>query len=201
MGYTVVLDAGHGGLIDGVYQTAGKRSPKWGKGVLYEGVSNRDFVKRIIEKLEARKIPYYYITPEQSDVSLGERCRRVQAIYKECKEIWLLSIHSNAGGGTGIEAFTTKGTTKSDVLADMLLDAIADGLPEVKMRYRDADATRHKNKEADFYILRNVTPPAVLAEFMFMDNQSDYDKLFDEEFRDKIATLTADSIEEIYNAR
>ena len=25
--YTWLLDAGHGGIIDGVYQTAGKRSP------------------------------------------------------------------------------------------------------------------------------------------------------------------------------
>ena len=36
--YTWLLDPGHGGIIDGVYQTAGKRSPKFPDGsVLYEG--------------------------------------------------------------------------------------------------------------------------------------------------------------------
>ena len=35
---TIILDAGHGGMINGKYQTKGKRSPVWEDGsVLYEG--------------------------------------------------------------------------------------------------------------------------------------------------------------------
>ena len=38
----ILLDAGHGGIIDGKYQTSGKRSPKWKDGTQYfEGVGNR----------------------------------------------------------------------------------------------------------------------------------------------------------------
>ena len=38
----ILLDAGHGGIIDGEYQTSGKRSPKWGDGSQYfEGKGNR----------------------------------------------------------------------------------------------------------------------------------------------------------------
>ncbi|MBK8888090.1 MAG: hypothetical protein IPN46_16750 [Saprospiraceae bacterium] len=50
MGRTVILDNGHGGVINGKYQTTGKRSPNWDKGVLFEGMFNRWVVNRIIEK-------------------------------------------------------------------------------------------------------------------------------------------------------
>ena len=50
--YTWILDNGHGGVIDGVYQTKGKRSPKFENGdVLYEGVFNRRVVKKLSELL------------------------------------------------------------------------------------------------------------------------------------------------------
>ena len=49
--YIWLLDPGHGGLIDGVYQTRGKRSPPFADGsILYEGVFNRDVVSRILAK-------------------------------------------------------------------------------------------------------------------------------------------------------
>ena len=39
--YLWLFDNGHGGIIDGVYQTAGKRSPKWEDGTqLFEGEFN-----------------------------------------------------------------------------------------------------------------------------------------------------------------
>ena len=39
--YLYIFDPGHGGLVDGKYQTAGKRSPKFADGkVLFEGVNN-----------------------------------------------------------------------------------------------------------------------------------------------------------------
>ena len=40
--YIWILDNGHGGIINGVYQTAGKRSPIWADGTqLFEGEFNR----------------------------------------------------------------------------------------------------------------------------------------------------------------
>lgn len=40
---TIIIDEGHGGLIQGIYQTEGKRSPNFKElgGVLYEGIFNR----------------------------------------------------------------------------------------------------------------------------------------------------------------
>ena len=67
---TILLDNGHGGIINGKYQTAGKRSPVWSnKEQLFEGEFNRAIVNGIIEKLTALNIPYVNIAPEYRDVS------------------------------------------------------------------------------------------------------------------------------------
>ena len=48
--YIWLFDNGHGGIIDGVYQTAGKRSPYWPDGeILYEGEFNRGIVNRLMK--------------------------------------------------------------------------------------------------------------------------------------------------------
>ena len=65
----VLLDNGHGGLINGVYQTPGKRSPTWSDGsVLYEGEFNRAIVHGIIKELIKLNIPYVNICPEDEDI-------------------------------------------------------------------------------------------------------------------------------------
>lgn len=66
----VLLDNGHGGLINGKYQTPGKRKD-WGNGsIIYEGEFNRAIVNGIIEQLTTLKIPYVNIAPEYWDVRL-----------------------------------------------------------------------------------------------------------------------------------
>jgi N-acetylmuramoyl-L-alanine amidase len=92
----IILDNGHG------KETPGKRSPKWEDGSqLFEYEFNRDIVRRIASKLEQHNIPYYILVPELEDISLSERCKRANNIYKDNKDCMLLSIHANAGGGTG----------------------------------------------------------------------------------------------------
>ena len=95
----VILDNGHG------EETAGKRSPVWGDGSqLFEWEFNRDIVRRIAAKLDDLAIGYEILTPETNDVSLAERCRRANEIYRNYNEkAFLVSVHANAGGGTGWE--------------------------------------------------------------------------------------------------
>lgn len=195
MNRTVILDAGHGGVINGVYQTAGKRSPDWELGVLYEGVFNRWIVNEIAKNLEYEKIPYYILVPESEDISLQERVNRVQKIYQTNKNVWLLSIHANAGGGTGIEAYTTVGKTKSDEFADVILKNVEKDLSEMKMRFDTTDGDL--DKESNFYILKNVSCPAVLYEAGFMDNINDYKLLWDRCFHQRLADSLTKSIKKV----
>ena len=67
---TVILGAGHGGIISGAYQTRGKRSPVWGGGAqLFEGEFNMAVKARIKEKLFFEGIKYVDINPEEIDIS------------------------------------------------------------------------------------------------------------------------------------
>ena len=114
-----IFDNGHAGMIAGVYLTAGKRSPDLGKGILYEGAFNRWVVNRLIEKCDRYKIPYYHACPELSDIPLEKRVQRANEFYLENKNTYLLSIHANAGGGKGVEGFTSPGQTSSDKVCEV----------------------------------------------------------------------------------
>ena len=196
MSKTVILDAAHGGVINGDYQTAGKRSPKWAKGVLYEGMFNRWVVNRVIEKLDRLNIPYYHLSPEYTDVSLETRVTRANKIYSTDNSTWILSIHANAGGGKGVEGFTTKGNTKSDELGEIILTNLQEDLVGQRMRFDESDGD--KDKESNFYILRKPIAPAFLLEAGFMDNEKDYNNLWDEEYLSTLVDSLVKSIKHIY---
>ena len=164
----VILDNGHGGIINGVYQTAGKRSPKWSDGTqIFEGDINRKIVRLLSNYLNEANIENKILVPELEDISLKERVKRVNNIYKTRKDAILISVHLNAGGGTGAEFFTSKGETKSDKIAQSIIDGWRFVLPNQVIRTdkRDGD----EDKEINFYILAKTYCPAVLVECAFMD--------------------------------
>jgi N-acetylmuramoyl-L-alanine amidase len=197
MSKTVILDNGHGGVINNVYQTAGKRSPKWSKGVLFEGMFNRWVVNRIIEQLDRKQIPYYHICPEITDTTLETRKNRANKVYTANKNTYILSIHANAGGGKGIEGYTTKGITKSDNIGEVFLTNLETDLVGQKMRFDYSDGD--KDKESNFYILRKPLAPAFLLECGFMDHETDYNNLWDEGYLTTLVNSLVKSVEKIYN--
>lgn len=172
---TIVLDNGHG------KETAGKRSPEWDKGILFEYEFNRDITRRIKEILDATGINCVMLVPELNDVSLSERVSRANKIDNSV----LISIHANAGGGEGYELFTSKGKTKSDEYASIILDEVKKSFPEWRMR---------GIKEENFYILKNTRQPAILCELGFFDNEKDYERLNDNEFRNRLAIAHANAL-------
>lgn len=185
-----LLDNGHG------VNCAGKRSPIWGDGSqLFEWEFNRDIVRRIAAKLDDLAIRYEILTPETNDVSLQERCRRAneyQHMYNNCV---LFSIHGNAGGGTGWECYTSRGTTKVDEIATLLYQEAEKEFTGWKIRkdYTDGDA----DKEANFYILRHTICPAVLTENFFMDNEKDCKFMLSEDGCERIAKIHINVIKKL----
>ena len=162
----ILLENGHGGIINGVYQTAGKRSPKWKDGTqLFEGEFNRKVVEGLEELCIKHGVNHHVLVPELQDVPLSERVKRVNKIHK-AEPCLLISVHANAGGGTGFEVFTSVGKTKSDGYAQTMIDVLEDELP-LKLRKDTSDGD--EDKEAHFYILKNTNCPAMLIECAFMD--------------------------------
>jgi N-acetylmuramoyl-L-alanine amidase len=162
-----ILDAGHGGMVNGQYVTPGKRSPIWSDGrQLFEGVFNRMVVRRLAQLCQNEGIQCTILVPEEEDISLGERVRRANAIASITPSIFV-SIHANAGGGTGWEVFTTPGLTKSDAVATQFFVAARETLPTFKMRADFSD--NDPDQESNFYVIRYTSCPAILTENLFMD--------------------------------
>lgn len=166
----VLLDNGHGALVNNEYQTPGKRKDWGDDGIIYEGEFNRAIVNGIIEELTYYKIPYVNIAPEYWDVRLETRVKRANK-YPASK-CFYLSVHSNAGGGTGSEFFTSPGNTKSDKIATIFGEAYKEAFPNRKLRtdFSDGDL----DKERRFYVLTKTKMPAVLTENFFMDNLEEF---------------------------
>ena len=141
------------------------------------------FVKRLKYELEHFGYNVIELVPEDNDVSLSERCQRVNDLCK-LHDCILLSIHNNAAGNgkkwynaTGWEAYTSPGNTRSDRLAELMYqEAELKGL-KVRKDMSDMDA----DKEASFTILTNTKCPAALTENMFMDSKKDLEFLSSEE--------------------
>lgn len=188
----VLLDNGHG------KNTAGKRSPKWEDGTqLFEYEFNRDIVERIAKKLGDEEIEYKILVPEITDISLSERCRRANHIYDKLDgKCFLISIHANAGGGTGWECWTSKGQTASDEMAEMFfLEATKEFVPGWKMRSEISDGDH--DKESQFYILKHTKCPAILTENFFMDTEKDCRLIMNDYGRDRIACAHFNAIKKI----
>ena len=169
----VLLDNGHGGLINGEYTTPGKRKDWGADGIIYEGEFNRAIVGGIIEQLTLLNIPYVNIAPEYRDVRLETRVSRANK-YPASK-CFYLSVHSNAGGGHGSEIFTSPGNTKSDKIATIFGEEFMSEFPNRKLRtdFSDGDL----DKERRFYVLTRTKMPAILTESFFMDNLEEFKEL------------------------
>jgi N-acetylmuramoyl-L-alanine amidase len=165
-----LLDNGHGGLINGLYQTAGKRSFVWSDGSqLFEGEFNRAIVNRLLEMCTAHKIHYVNISPELEDVSLNERVIRANSYFGQVVCIFV-SIHAKAGGGTGYEIYNSRGESKSDKIATLFFNKFKEEFPGVNMR-TDVISDGDVDKEANFCVLFKTRMPAILTENFLMDTE------------------------------
>jgi N-acetylmuramoyl-L-alanine amidase len=193
---TPIFDNGHGGMIGGKYQTKGKRSPEWDCGVLYEGMFNRWVINRLIELMDREGFKYYHVSPELRDIPLWQRAERANKIHGKDPNTYVISVHANAGGGEGMEAFTSPGQTNSDNIADLILKDLERNFPEIPMRFDQTDGDR--DKEAKFTILTDTKCPAILVECGFMDHPKDYERLWDPRFLDRIVSSLFQSIKTLY---
>lgn len=187
----ILIDNGHG------VETAGKRSPD---GLFREYRYTREIAAAVVEELKRRGFDAERIVPEEEDISLGERCRRVNKFCDELgsKNVCLVSIHVNAAANsgwqkaTGWSAYTSKGQTKGDKLADCLYAAAEKTFSGRKIRKDNIDGD--PDLEDNFYILRNTNCAACLTENFFQDNQLDVSYLFSLEGRTAVTSCHVEGI-------
>ena len=186
----ICLDNGH------AKSTPGKRSPN---GKLLEYAWTREIVKRLSDKLQANGYKTYIVTPETDvDVSLKERCRRINKVYRDNnKQAISISIHINAAG-SGASWLTARGwqvyvspnaSSKSKKLAQCLYN---------EAKKSNLKGNRSVPKEeywvSNLAMCRDTNCPAVLTENLFMDNKEDVKYLLSEEGKETIVNLHYNAI-------
>lgn len=172
------LDAGHGGKDSGAV----------GNGLL-----EKNLTLAICDKIASKLFNYdnvqlQYTRRQDSTVSLQQRVNWANTWGAD----FFLSIHINAGGGTGFESFHyvgLPGTAKAVQLQSVLHDEILKSCPQVN----------RGKKRADFYVLRETSMAAVLTENGFIDNSMDALKLKQEDFLDKLAAGHVNGLVKFYN--
>ena len=190
----ILIDNGHG------QETAGKRSPD---GRLLEWSYNREIARRVVAGLSSLGLDAELLVPEDEDISLYERCRRVNRLCLQLgkRNVCLVSIHVNAAGhgdkwynAEGWCCYTTPGQTAGDVLANYLCQAALQNLPGHRMRfdYTDGDA----DQEAAFYILRHTACASCITENGFMDCVRSCEFLLSDEGKQAIVDLHVQGINE-----
>lgn len=94
---------------------------------------------------------------------------------------YLLSVHINAGGGTGYESYIynkLSNSSRAAVIRNQIHAEIMKAIGKV---------TDRGKKTANFHMLRESNMPAMLSENLFIDTKSDADKLKSDAFLNQLA--------------
>ncbi|UYO37032.1 N-acetylmuramoyl-L-alanine amidase [Bacillus zhangzhouensis] len=105
---------------------------------------------------------------------------------------YFVSIHINAGGGTGFESYVYPGvsaptTTYRNALHDEIV--------------RSVDFANRGKKTANFHVLRETSMPAILTENGFIDTAADANKLRNATFLQGIARAHATGLEKAFQLK
>jgi N-acetylmuramoyl-L-alanine amidase len=202
----VLLDAGHGGMVNGKYVTPGKRSPVWNDlPQLFEGVQNRAIVSLLKVKLTAANIKFTDVVSSENDISLKQRVSKANSIYTKDKSAVYISIHADAAGkgiedypATGISVWTSPGQTKSDTLATKVYNCLDKKLGNTTKKRAD-HSDGDPDNEAHFQVLTSTTCPAILCELGFMTNRKECELMQSAKWKEDCAQAIFDGILNYYN--
>lgn len=174
------LDVGHGGSDPGA---------------VGNGLKEKDLTLKISKKINDLLKDYEGITVKMSrstDKTLSLKQRTDEA--NKWGADLLLSIHINAGGGTGFESFIYNGSVSSNTVKyrDTIHNEIMKQLKGIRDRGK---------KRANFHMLRESKMPAILTENMFIDTKKDADQLKKQSFINKIAQGHVNGIVKLFNLK
>lgn len=172
MSKKIVIDPGHGGDDPGAM----------GFG-LQEKNLTLDIAVKLREKL-ANYADVKLTRTGDTSVSLSERAAQANRMGAD----FFISLHVNAGGGTGFESYIyTNAGAETQRIGQTVHNEVAgfyaaNGFPDRGL------------KKAGYTVLKKTLMPALLLENLFLDRQSDSGKLKDPVFRQNIAAAIANGV-------
>lgn len=181
----LVLDAGHGGHDSGAT----------GYGLKEKSIA-LDIVKGI--KLGLEKYGNIDVILTRTNDTYLTLEQRVQ-IEKKAKANMFVSVHLNAGGGTGFESYVDdrlSNDSRTVKRQRVLHDAIMKELHTI-----DKNLANRGTKKANYYVIRNTNSDAVLTENLFIDTKKDTDLLKKHKTIQAIINGHVKGIVKIFNLR
>jgi N-acetylmuramoyl-L-alanine amidase len=191
----VVLDPGHGGQDSGAM----------GGGLMEKDLA-LDVARRVDRLLDSQGVATLMTRLGDTYVSLADRA----AIGNRARDSIFVSIHFNEDKklvATGVETYyAARQITSASLLASWLpfLSPPPSGSPKPESQslagfIQEALIARtgavDRGAQANqFFVIANVTSPAVLIEGGFLTNQEDVSKLASEGYRDQLAAAVVDGI-------
>ena len=191
--------AGHSGIKEGEYLTPGKRSKDLGRGVLPEGQMNRVIGHLVVLEMYMRGYPIHFINPENEDIRLSTRVKRVNEKCKRYK-VFCLDLHSNYADNPqahGYEIFSSLNETRSDRLGkDIFYKKFKEHFPEKHFRVNNA---YDPIKDKKFAVVTGTVCPCLLLENFFnLSNEKEYFEALDPCFRERLVNYICDCLVEVY---
>ena len=132
-------------------------------GILNESIENRIVKDRVISDLKALGNVVYDCT-DNSNCSMKQNLYNIVAKCKIHKVDADISIHLNAGGGTGVEVWVTGNHLSMINMGKRICERISS---ELDIWNRGVKTT------SELYILNHTDSPALLIECCFVDHQKD----------------------------
>jgi N-acetylmuramoyl-L-alanine amidase len=199
--YNWLIDAGHGGMKNGVYTTAPAKMVVYPDGyTIFEGEVNRKVASKLAEKLFDHGIDFALVYDEIQDTSLSTRVDIINKIFAKDSRCISISIHSNASPdsskpGRGFEVYTSPGKTNADLVSPFFCSACIRNFPEYPFRSDKSDGDM--DKEAKFMMVTHPKCPSLLVESLFMDNREEAEFLNSDKGQQRIAEWLLQSILEV----
>lgn len=148
-------------------------------GLLKESVENRKVKNRVISALKSAEHTVYDCT-DDTNCTVNQNLQRIVAKCNAHSVDLDISIHLNAGGGTGVEVWCYDEKTSKIATAICTNISAALGIKNRGVKY-----------SKKLYVLRKTKSPALLVECSFVDNQTDYDHWDADKCGDAIASAIA----------
>ena len=177
--YTIVIDAGHGGMDGGKVATDGTK----------ESDLNLKYAKTLGQMFEQSGFNVVYTRTNEGGLyglpTKGFKLRDMQArkkIVEKCNANLVISIHMNQFAGqlsrSGPQVFFQKDNTEGQKFATAM-----------QQTFNNHTGNNHEAIAGDYYMCREMPCPSVIVECGFLSNPQDLANLKTEEYRQTLCNL------------
>lgn len=177
--YTVVLDAGHGGMDGGKVSVDGHLEKDINLSIvmLLKSYLESDGFNVVLTREDGNGL-YSESDENKKRADMNKRC----SIIELARPVCVVSIHQNSypdKSVRGPQVFYYKSSEEGRTLAGILQNRLN--------LLREDEKKREIKPNTDYYLLKNVSVPIVICECGFLSNPDEAAKLIDEKYQQSVA--------------